>query len=91
VFCGTRFAWHQSNLEDFADFYLTGVHRGEDAFALMEQHAIKRKKIKLLRNIDHFGYLRRHTEKPQKEEFHFPIRGPRFVVPPPNPLPAIKP
>jgi large subunit ribosomal protein L30 len=91
VFCGTGFAWHQSNLEDFADFYLTGVHRGDDAFALMEQHAIKQKKIKLLRNIDHFAYLRRHAEKPQKEEFHFPIRGPRFVVPPPNPLPAIKP
>jgi large subunit ribosomal protein L30 len=91
VFCGTGFAWHQSNLEDFADFYLTGAHRGDDAFALMEQHAIKQKKIKLLRNIDYFAYLRRHTEKPQKEEFHFPIRGPRFVVPPPNPLPAIKP
>ncbi len=50
VFCGTGFAWHRSNLEDFADFYLTGVHRGDDPFALMEQHAIKEKKIKLLRS-----------------------------------------
>jgi hypothetical protein len=91
VFCGTGFAWHQSNLEDFADFYLTGVHRGDDAFALMEQHAIKQKKIKLLRNIDHFAYLRRHAEKPQKEEFHFPIRGPRFIVPPPKPLEPVAP
>ena len=56
VFCGTGFAWHKSKLEDFADFYLTGVHRGDDAFALMKQHAIKEKKIKLLRNIDHFAY-----------------------------------
>ena len=86
VFCGTGFAWHKSNLEDFADFYLTGVHRGDDVFALMEQHTIKRKKIKLLRNIDHFAYLRRHIEKPQKEEFHFPVRGPRLIVPPPKPL-----
>jgi hypothetical protein len=28
-----------------------------------------------LRNIDHFAFLRRHTEVPQMEEFHFPIRG----------------
>lgn len=91
VFCGTGFAWHKSNLEDFADFYLTGVHRGDDVFALMEQHAIKRKKIKLLRNIDHFAYVRRHIEKPQKEEFHFPVRGPRLIVPPPKPLQPLAP
>jgi hypothetical protein len=129
VFCGTGFAWHKSNLEDFADFYLTRVHRNDDAFALMEQHNIKEKKIKLLllrhacgyalvelfsdpslaskarnsaaesmgqrnlkscssqsRNIDHFAFLRRHIEVPQREEFHFPIRGPRFILPPPKAL-----
>jgi hypothetical protein len=86
VFCGTGFAWHKSNLEDFADFYLIGTHRSDDAFALMEQHYIKEKKTKLLRNIDHFAYLRRHIEVPQIEEFHFPIRGPRLVLPLPNPL-----
>jgi hypothetical protein len=91
VFCGTGFAWRKSNLEDFADFYLTGIHRGDDAFALMEQHAIKEKKIKLLGNIDHFAYLRRHAEKPQREEFHFPIRGPRFTLPPPKPLEPVAP
>jgi ribosomal protein L30 len=86
VFCGTGFAWHKSNLEDFADFYLSGVHRGDDPFALMEQHAIKEKKIHLMRNIDHFAYLRRHIEVPKMEEFHFPIRGPRYVIPPPKAL-----
>jgi ribosomal protein L30 len=86
VFCGTGFAWHKSNLEDFADFYLTGVHRGDDAFALMEQHVISEKQIKLLHNIDHFAYLRRLTERPQKEEFHFPIRGPHFILPQPKSL-----
>lgn len=88
VFCGTGFAWHKSNLEDFADFYLAGTHRNDDAFARMEQHYIKEKKINLLRNIDHFAYLRRHIEVPQMEEFHFPIRGPRLIVPPPKPLEA---
>jgi hypothetical protein len=55
VFCGSGFAWHKSHLEDFADFYHQGVHRGDDAFALMELEAIKRKRIKLLRNIDHLS------------------------------------
>lgn len=86
VFCGTGFAWHRSNLEDFVDFYLDGVHRGDDAFALMEQHNIEQKKIRLLRNIDHFAWLRRHIERPQREEFHFPIRGPRIFLPAPEPL-----
>jgi ribosomal protein L30 len=86
VFCGTGFAWHKSNLGDFADFYLDGVHRNDDAFALMEQHNIEQKKIELLRNIDHFAWLHRHVERPQKERFYFPIRGPRFGLPPPKPL-----
>jgi hypothetical protein len=83
---GTGFAWHKSNLEDFADFYLTGTHRGDDPFRLMEQHCIKEEKIKLQRNIGHFAFLRRHSEKPKTEEFHFPIRGPRLFLPPPRPL-----
>jgi large subunit ribosomal protein L30 len=86
VFCGTGFAWHRSNLEDFADFYLDGVHRGDDAFALMEQHHIEQKKIQLQRNIDHFAWMRRHIEKPKMVEFHFPIRGRRLILPPPRPL-----
>lgn len=86
VLCGTGFAWHKSNLEDFVDFNLDGVHRADDAFALMEQHSMKKKKIKLLRNIDHFGCLRRHIERPQMEQLHFPIRGPRVLVPMPKRL-----
>lgn len=91
IFCGTGFAWHKSNLEDFADFYLTGAHRADDPFALMEQHHIKEEKIKLLRNISHFAFLRRHIEKPGTEEFHFPIRGPRLILPPPKPLEPVAP
>lgn len=86
VFCGSGFAWHKSHLEDFADFYHQGVHRQDDAFALMESEAIKRKGIKLLRNIDHFAYLRRQKEIPGRGEFYWPVQGPRFVLPPPPPL-----
>jgi len=69
-------------LEDFADFYHCGVHRGDDAFALMEQHHIKEKGLKLQSNIDHFACLSRHIERPEMEEFHFPVRGPRIFIPP---------
>lgn len=86
IFCGNGFAWHKSNLEDFVDFYLDGVHRGDDPFRLMEEHYIGKNKIELLRNIDHFAFLRRHVESPRREEFHFPIRGPLLILPPPQPL-----
>lgn len=80
VFCGTGFAWHKSNLEDFADFYLTGTHRGDDPFAHMEAHSIKQKGIKLLRNVDHFAWLRRRIERPKAEELYFPVRGQRLFL-----------
>ena len=70
IFCGTGFAWHLSNLEDFADFYRTGVHRADDPFGPMEKHSIEKKQIELLRNVDHFAFLRRHLGVPAMEEFH---------------------
>jgi large subunit ribosomal protein L30 len=82
IFCGTGFAWHLSNLEDFADFYHDGKHRADDAFGPMEAHSIEKKGIELARNIDHFAFLRRHVEVPAMEEFHYPVRGPRFFLPP---------
>jgi hypothetical protein len=90
VLCGTGFAWHKSNLEDFADFYRTGIHRGDDLFGSMEAESIKRKKIELLRNISDFAWLRRQIEVPQPEEFHFPVRGPRIFLDPPKPLESVE-
>jgi hypothetical protein len=81
IFCGTGFAWHLSNLEDFTDFYHDGTHRADDPFGPMEKHSIERKGIELARNIDHFAFLRRHVEVPKMEEFHYPVRGPRFLLP----------
>lgn len=86
VFCGNGFAWHKSSLEDFADFYRTGKHRDDDPFALMEQHHIEHEKIQLRHNIDYFAFLKRRIELPQIDKFYFPVRGPRFFLPPPTPL-----
>lgn len=78
VFCGNGFAWRTSQLEDFADFYHFGFHRADDAFGPMEKHHIERKKIKLLRNVDHFAFLKRPIEEARPQELAFPIRGPSF-------------
>ena len=80
VICGTGFAWHRSELEDFADFYHSGVHRPDDPFKLMELEAIERKKIALSRNIDHFGCLVRHVEMARPSSFHWPVRGAPFLL-----------
>ena len=68
-----------SSLEDFADFYHFGVHRKDDAFGPMELHHIKEESIELQRNIDHFGFLKRHVEQAAKRvDFYWPVNGPAF-------------
>jgi hypothetical protein len=74
IFCGTGFAWDQSELEDFADFYFTGVHRPDDPFGPMERHEIERAKIDLLRNITAFGFVKRGTDKIEAEKSVLPVR-----------------
>ena len=53
VFCGTGMEWHRSELEDFADFYLTRRFRQDDPFAKMEAYdeAFTKGSIALHRNI----------------------------------------
>jgi hypothetical protein len=78
VFCGNGVRWHWSNLEDFADFYHAGKHRQDDPFALMEKHHIETENLKVLRNVDNFGCIRRPMEQAPITEFVWPVRGPSF-------------
>jgi hypothetical protein len=78
VFCGNGFAWNISDLEDFADFYRFGRHRGDDPFALMEQHHIEENGLAIRRNVDHFAHVKRAVEQPDRQEFVLPVRGPHF-------------
>lgn len=78
VFCGNGFAWRQSNLEDWADFYHLGRHRVDDPFGPMERDHIAKKKIELKRNVDHFAWLQRHFEQAKRANLTFPIRGSAF-------------
>jgi hypothetical protein len=78
VFCGNGVRWHRSNLEDFADYYHAGKHRQDDPFALMEKHHIETEKLRLLRNVDNFGCVRRLFEQAAISDFVYPVRGPSF-------------
>lgn len=59
MLCGEGFYWHQDELEDFIEYYRTGVHREDDPFALAEARHIQENKLALLRSISSFGCLDR--------------------------------
>jgi hypothetical protein len=81
IFCGNGFAWHLSELKDFADFYLTGTHRADDPFGPMERHGVQAKKIELLRNISSFGFVKRDASQTTEEQCVMPVRGSRQIAP----------
>jgi hypothetical protein len=76
VFCGDGWAWRLSQLEDFADFYRTGRHRPDDSFGRMEAEEIRRSGIQLMRNIEAFGFMKRHFASITEEEWRPEVRGP---------------
>lgn len=78
VFCNNGVRWDRSDLEDFADYYHSGKHRQDDPFALMERHSIEAESLKIQRNVDNIGYLRRPSEQAAKTEWCYPVRGPHF-------------
>jgi hypothetical protein len=78
VFCGTGFAWHLSELEDFADFYRTGRHRSDDPFAKMEQHAIQQAGDNPSRTLDGFAAMMRKHDDIDPAKWVCPVRGPRW-------------
>jgi len=78
VFCGTGFAWHVDELEDFADFYGRGRHRIDDPFAAMEQHEMTKDGIELARTLDGFAALIRHHDETEPRKWIYPVRGPSW-------------
>ncbi len=78
VFCGNGYDWHLDQLEDFADFYMSGRHRPDDPFAKMEAHSIAEKGITLSRTINSFCYLERKISKTTPRKFGCNVRGPKF-------------
>lgn len=59
VLCSMGFHWSRDELEDFAGFYRTGVHRPDDPYSRMEAKHIRDKGIALSRQIGFFAFLER--------------------------------
>ncbi len=75
VFCSDGFRWHQDQLEDFAETYLTG-HNSWDHFAAMDTHFLNEKGRTLDRTIDGFCYFERGPTVPEPVEFRCDVRLP---------------
>ena len=63
-------------LEDFADYYRTGQHRGDDPFASMEQHSIEQTGDKLSRTLDGFAAMMRRHDDIDPANWVYPVCGP---------------
>ncbi len=74
--CGTGFHWHESQLEDFADFYRSGWYRSDDNFAKMEARFIAEQKLVLERTVTGFAYMERKTTAILPVAMHWNVRGP---------------
>ena len=80
LFCSEG-AWHQDDLEDFADFYRSGCFRADD----WAQNAIAlymaERNIRFSRTIAGFCYLERKHEDAAARKFAIDVRGPRLFAP----------
>jgi hypothetical protein len=76
VFCGDRIRWTKDQLEDFADFYRTGVFRQDDPLRTLQAHYLREKKIVIERTIDGFCYLKRAPLDLDAACFLVDVRGP---------------
>jgi hypothetical protein len=79
VFCGDRVRWRKDQLEDFADFYRTGLFRQDDPFRQLQAHYLTQKRLVIERTIDGFCYMERLPLDPS---------GDRFRDRPPRPRPG---
>jgi hypothetical protein len=61
MFCSNGFHWHQDELEDFSEFYVTGRHRADDHFAKMELLHLEGRPLPAARAVRQFGYVERSS------------------------------
>lgn len=75
VFCGDGFRWHESELEDFADFYRTGRHRPDDHFGNVESHYMNERGLAFRGTIDSFCYMKRPLPASRRTLFRCDVHG----------------
>jgi hypothetical protein len=76
VFCGNGWAWHLSELEDFADFYRNQRHRLDDPFAKMERYDIQNGGGHPSYTLDGFAAMIRQHHETDLTKWVCPVRGP---------------
>jgi hypothetical protein len=74
--CGDGFRWQQDGLEDFVNFYFTGVHRADDVFSKVELRYISDKKIPINRTISQFAYMKRPQSQIRQARLNWNVRPP---------------
>jgi hypothetical protein len=76
VFCGDRIRWTRDQLEDFADFYRTGIFRPDDPLRKLQAHFLTEKGLVLERTIHGFCYMKRAPLDLRSSSFMMDVRGP---------------
>jgi hypothetical protein len=77
AFCGHRFHWRESQLEDFISFYYTGSHRPDDPFGTAEAKFIQDKKLSIFRTISRFACLFRPQFSIHQDHLNWRVLPPK--------------
>lgn len=73
-------AWHEDDLEDFADFYHSGRFRPDDWAQNAIAAYMAERNITFNRTIAGFIYLERKHDEAQGRQFTIDVKGPRFAA-----------
>ena len=76
VFCGDGIRWRCDQLEDFADFYRTGIFRSDDPLRTLQAHYLTNKGLVVQRTADGLCHLQRSPLDLQPSSFIIDVRGP---------------
>jgi len=76
AFCGAGFHWHESQLEDFVQFYRNSRHRSDDPFAKVETHFIQEQNTTLERTVTRFACMRRRQGEMFPASLNWNVQGP---------------
>lgn len=75
--CGTGFEWRMDELEDFAAFYYSGVHRGDDPFSKAELRFMAERDFSLNGTISRFACMFRKQGEIHPKRLNWNVQPPR--------------
>ena len=78
MLCSTGLTWHPDELEDFADFYRTGVARDDDWMRNAAAQYMRDERVTFTHSLAGFHYLARKHDAVSAHDFRCDVRGPEF-------------